>query len=165
MSLLKNAFSPIENCYAGGVLRDNRGCCAALGTAQIGFTTENEGTPIAALSEELYSYTVECKVYRLYSNGVKLSEQARQTQPKIGRLLFAARIRHKQIRLTVFTAQLLELKSEDMVLPPIDSAVILRINDRGLLVAGQEVVARRSSNKSKCDYYPQEWVCKPIYRE
>ena len=116
------------------------------------FTLGQETPPIAVLAEELYSYTVECKVYRLYSNGVKLSEQARQTQPKIGRLLFAARIRHKQIRLTVFTAQLLELKSEDMVLPPIDSAVILRINDRGLLVAGQEVVARRSSNKSKCDY-------------
>ena len=76
------------------------------------FTLGQETRPIAALAEKLYSYTVECKVYRLYSNGVKLSDQARQTQPKIGRLLFAARIRHQQIRLTVFTAQLLELKRE-----------------------------------------------------
>ena len=52
-----------------------------------------------------------------------------------------------------------------MVLPPIDSAVILRINDRGMLVSGQEVVARRGNAKSKCDYYPQQWVCKPLRKE
>ena len=108
---------------------------------------------------------MECTVYRLYSNGILLPKQHRQTQPRVGRLIYAARLRHKQVRLTVFTAQLLELRSEDMVLPPIDSAVILRINDRGMLVSGQEVVARRGNTKSKCDYYPQQWVCKPLRKE
>ena len=105
---------------------------------------------------------MQCKVYRLYSNGVLLSEHHRQQQPRVGRLIYAARIRHKQVRLTVFTAQLLELRSEEMVLPPIDSAVILRISDRGMLIGGQEVIARRTNTKSKCDYYPQQWVCKPL---
>ena len=83
--------------------------------AEQGSTAGTRADRINTTREQSHIYTVKCKVSRLYSNGVKLSEQARQTQPKNGRLLFAARIRHQQIRLTVFTAQMLELKSEDMV--------------------------------------------------
>ena len=105
---------------------------------------------------------MHCKVYRLYSNGVKLSDAVRQRAAKEGRLLYACRIRHEQIRLSVFTAQLVELNSDQLVIPPIDSAVILRVSDRGLLVAGQEVIARGSGRNAHCDYYRQEWVCKPV---
>ena len=105
---------------------------------------------------------MQCKVFRLYSNGVKLSDAVLQRAPKEGRLLYASRIRHEQIRLSVFTAQLVELNSDQLVIPPIDAAVILRISDRGLLVAGQEVIARGGSRNAHCDYYRQEWVCKPV---
>lgn len=105
---------------------------------------------------------MHCKVYRLYSNGVKLSEDTRQRAPREGRLIYIPRIRHEEIRQTVFTAQLVELNSDKLIIPPIDSAVILRINDRGLLVAGQEVIARGGGRNARGDYYRQEWVCKPV---
>ena len=113
----------------------------------------------------LYIVTVHCKVYRLYSNGAKLSEAVRPGAPKIGRLVYAARLRHEQLRLTVFTAQLLELNSDQNLIPPIDRAIILRINERGILLCVQEVIARRGGIKAKCDYYRQSWVCKPLMME
>ena len=113
----------------------------------------------------LYIVTVHCKVYRLYSNGSKLSEAVRPGAPKIGRLVYAARLRHEQLRLTVFTAQLLELNSDQNLIPPIDSAVIIRINERGMLLCGQEVIVRRGGSKAKCDYYRQTRVCNPFMTE
>jgi len=85
--------------------------------------------------------------------------------PKIGRLIYSARLRHEQLRLTVFTAQLLELNSDQNLIPPIDGAVIVRINERGMLLCGQEVIVRRGGIKAKCDYYRQTWVCKPFMTE
>lgn len=120
-------------------------------------------TDLVTQSQRLYINAVECKIYRLYSNGVKLPEQHRQSQPRIGRLLYWPRVPHDEIRLTTFTAQLLELKSDALVIPPIDDATILRINERGLLLCGQEVIAGRG-HKSRSEYFPQEWVCKPIIR-
>jgi hypothetical protein len=105
---------------------------------------------------------VECKIYRLYSNGLKLPEALRDRAPKIGRLLYRARIGHEQIRLTVFTAQLVDLKSDQLVIPPLDSATLIRINERGLLFCGQEVIARGGGRNARTDYYQQEWVCKPL---
>ena len=96
---------------------------------------------------------MKCKVYRLYSNGARLSEAVRPGAPKIGRLIYSARLRHEQLRLTVVTAQLLELNSDQKLIPRIDSAVIMRINERGLLLCGQEVIVRRGGIKAKCDYY------------
>ena len=113
----------------------------------------------------LYIFTVQCKVYRLYNNGAKLAETVRPGAPKIGRLVYSARLRHEQVRLTVFTAQLLELNGDQNLIPPIDSAIILRINERGILLCGQEVIARRGGIKAKCDYYRQSWVCKPLMME
>ena len=114
---------------------------------------------------QLYIVTVECKIYRLYSNGVKLPETVRDRAPKIGRLLYRARIPHEQIRLTVFTAQLVDLKSDQLVIPPLDSAIVVRISERGLLLCGQEVIARGGGRNSRTDYYRQEWVCKPVSME
>lgn len=113
----------------------------------------------------LYIVTVKCKVYRLYSNGAKLAETVRPGTPKIGRLVYAAKLRHEQIRLTVFTAQLLEFNGDQNLIPPIDSAVIMRINERGILLCGQELIVRRGGVKSRCDYYRQSWVCKPLVME
>ncbi len=106
--------------------------------------------------------TVECKIYRLYSRGVKLPETLRDRAPQIGRLLYRARIAHEQIRLTVFTAQLVALHSDQLVIPPLDSATLIRVNERGMLFCGQEVIARGSGRNSHTDYYQQEWVCKPL---
>lgn len=111
---------------------------------------------------KLYIITVECKIYRLYSNGTRLSENLIDRAPKIGRLLYRARIRHEKIAFTVFTAQLVELTSDNLVIPPLDSAILLRISERGMLLCGQEVIARGRGKNSRTDYYQQEWVCKPL---
>jgi len=108
---------------------------------------------------------MECSVYRLYSNGTKLSEAVRGRSPVVGRLVYAPRLKHDQIRLTVFTAQLLALDNERCVIPVLDSAIVMRINERGLLLSGQEVIARGNSRNSRTDYYRQAWVVKPLAGE
>jgi hypothetical protein len=105
---------------------------------------------------------VQCNVYRLYSNGAKLPEGVRGRTPAVGRLTYTARLKHDQIRLTVFTAQLLALDNDNCIIPVLDSAILMRINERGILLSGQEVIARGSSRNSRTDYYRQAWVVRPI---
>jgi hypothetical protein len=126
------------------------------------FIRNGAETTAGRVCVKLYISTVHCKVYRLYSNGIQLSEAARLSVPREGRLLYSARIRHEQVRLSAFTAQLVELNNDQLVIPPIDSALILRMNERGILIAGQEVIARGGGRNSRSDYYRQEWVCKPV---
>ena len=113
----------------------------------------------------LYIITVQCKVFRLYSNGSKLPEALRGRTPAVGRLMYTARLKHEQIRLTVFTAQLLALDNDNCIIPVLDSAILMRISDRGMLLSGQEVIARGSSRNSRTDYYRQAWVVRPIAGE
>ena len=79
-----------------------------------------------------------------------------------GRLIYSPRLKHEQIRLSVFTAQLLALDSDNCVIPVLDSAVVMKISARGLLLSGQEVIARNGSRNSRTEYYRQAWVVKPF---
>lgn len=47
------------------------------------------------------------------------------------------------------------------VLPPLDHAFITRLDSRGILIRGQEIIARSPSIKSRLEYYDQLWLCKP----
>lgn len=48
------------------------------------------------------------------------------------------------------------------VLPPLDAAYITRLDSRGILIRGQEIIARSRSIKSRLEYYDQLWPCKPV---
>jgi hypothetical protein len=65
----------------------------------------------------LYIKSVQCKVFRLYSSGLKLPEGVRARSPAVGRLIYAARLKHEEISLTVFTAQLLAPDSDNCIIP------------------------------------------------
>ena len=108
---------------------------------------------------------MECRVFRLYSNGVALPDSVRGHKPVVGRLMYAPRLKHDEIRLTVFTAQLLGLRSDASVIPVLDSAVLMKVNERGMLLSGQEVIARNGGRNTRKEYYRQAWVIKPIARE
>ena len=51
------------------------------------------------------------------------------------------------------------------VLPPLDAAYITRLDSRGILIRGQEIIARSASVKSNLTYYDQLWLCKPVLTE
>ena len=84
---------------------------------------------------------MHCHVFRLYSQGVALPKPDCERAPVSGRLMYSPRLKHDQIRLSVFTAQLLALESDDCVIPVLDSAILMKISDRGLLLSGQEMAA------------------------
>ena len=105
---------------------------------------------------------MQCKVFRLYTSGLKLPEGVRGRAPAVGRLIYAARLKHEEIRLTVFTAQLLALDNDNCIIPVLDAAIVMRINERGMLLSGQEIIARGNSRNSRTDYYRQAWVVRPI---
>ena len=79
--------------------------------------------------------------------------------------MYSPRLKHDEIRLTVFTAQLLALRGDECVIPVLDSAVLMKINERGMLLSGQEVIARNADRNTRKEYYRQAWVIKPIARE
>ena len=105
---------------------------------------------------------MQCHVFRLYSKGIELPATVRERAPVSGRLMYAPRLKHEQIRLSVFTAQLLALESDDCVIPVLDSAIVMKISARGMLLSGQEVIARNGSRNSRTEYYRQAWVIKPF---
>ena len=98
----------------------------------------------------------------MYSNGVALPDSVRGQKPVVGRLMYAPRLKHDEIRLTVFTAQLLALRSDECLIPALDSAVLMKINERGMLLSGQEVLARNSGRNARKEWYRQAWVIKPM---
>ena len=76
--------------------------------------------------------------------------------------MYSPRLKHDEIRLTVFTAQLLGLRSDASVIPVLDSAVLMKINERGMLLSGQEVIARNGGRNTRKEYHRQAWVIKPL---
>ena len=48
------------------------------------------------------------------------------------------------------------------VIPVLDSAVLMKINERGMLLRGQEVSARNDGRDARKEHYRQAWVIKPI---
>ena len=105
---------------------------------------------------------MRCKVFRLYRHGAELSPAMRERDPVAERLVYAPRLKHDQIRLSVFTAQLLALDSDRCVIPVLNAAIVMKISGRGMLLSGQEVIARNGSRNARSDYYRQAWVVKPI---
>ena len=103
---------------------------------------------------------MRCKVYRLYDHGVRLEKHAaQQNSPKVGRLIYELSVRALTVEHTVFTAQLLATGSDQLILPVLNSARLLKVNGDGLLLHGTEVVAARG-RKSVGESYTQAWLCK-----
>ena len=48
------------------------------------------------------------------------------------------------------------------VIPVLDRAVLMKINERGMLLRGQEVIARNDGRNARKEHYRQAWVIKPI---
>ncbi len=91
---------------------------------------------------------MRCKVYRLYDHGVRLDKHAaQQNSPKVGRLIYELRVRAPTVELTVFMAQLFATSSDQLILPVLDGARLLKVNGDGLLLHGTEVVATRGKNQ------------------
>ena len=103
---------------------------------------------------------MHCKVYRLYDHGIRLEKHAaQQNSPKIGRLDYEVRTRADKIERTVFMAQLFATGSDQLILPVLDGAWLVRANADGLLLYGTEVVPGRG-RKSVGESYTQAWLCK-----
>lgn len=112
--------------------------------------------------KKLYSHTVQYFVYRLYHQGIKLQTPAvRQHGPAIGRHAYCARQRESALRNSIFMAQLLANTTNQYVIPVLDDAALVRLDERGMLFVGKEIVPRGVGIKTRCDYYAQAWLCKP----
>ena len=48
------------------------------------------------------------------------------------------------------------------VIPPMDEARLIKIDERGMMFGGMELVARGSGAKSAMDFFRQCWVCKAV---
>ena len=103
---------------------------------------------------------MRCKVYRLYDHGVRLEKHAaQQNAPKVGRLFYQRRDRVPTVELTVVMAQLFATGSDQLILPVLNGARLLKVNGDGLLLNGTEVIAARGK-KSIGESYMQAWLCK-----
>ena len=41
--------------------------------------------------------------------------------------------------------------------------MVIRINTKGLVIAGAEIIARKPTYKSECDSHDKQfWLCKPV---
>lgn len=103
---------------------------------------------------------MRCKVYRLYDHGVRLEKHAaQQNAPKVGRLIYELSVRAPTVELTVFIAQLFATSSDQLILPVLNGARLLRVNGDGMLLHGTEVIATQGK-KSAGESYTQAWLCK-----
>lgn len=101
-----------------------------------------------------------CAVYRMYEGSESLGEEAMRRAPTRGLLSYQDRLRHDEIRMTVFTARLGD-EHGHYVLPPLDSAVVLRIDERGILIGGAEVHSRTGKRNSHTTHSRQAWLIQP----
>lgn len=102
-----------------------------------------------------------CSVTPLYRAGEPLSAEQRAAATVAGVLEYEARIKHAQIRLSVFTAYLVAGEDRHYKLPPLDSAVLLRIDSRGMVLAGQEIIARGAGRNARKECHKQAWLVQP----
>ena len=103
---------------------------------------------------------MRCKVYRLYNHGVRLEKHAaQQNSPKVGRLVYELSVRAPTVELTVFIAQLFAASSDQLILPVLKGARLLKVDGDGLLLHGTEVIAPQGK-KSVGESYTQSWLCK-----
>lgn len=102
------------------------------------------------------------QTYPLRNHGQRLARQEILDRgPIFGELVYRERI----ARSGIYLATLLVDQDGTYGLNPLDRAVVRRITDKGLLIAGREVVTRVPSIKSSADYWPQTWWCVLVSRQ
>ena len=107
----------------------------------------------------LYIITVVYQVFRLFYNGVRLrNDSVISRGPVSGDLLFEEYTRSggKRAHRVVLLAGLAGAN----VIPPMDEARLIRIDERSMMFGGMELVSRGSGAKSPMDFFQQCWVCK-----
>lgn len=92
-------------------------------------------------------------VYRTRSKGVRLPVP---TRPEAGLLTLEQR---KDGTNGQSLAARLTTDGDRLVLPELLHARVRRISANGIVITGQEVVPRRTNNRSSADFWPQTWWC------
>jgi hypothetical protein len=92
-------------------------------------------------------------VYCTRSKGVRLPTPSR---PQAGQLVFDLRSEGTTKNLA---ARLLADGSDALVLPELLNARVIKITANGIVITGQEVIPRRTSTKSRVDFWRQTWWC------
>ena len=87
-------------------------------------------------------------------------EKARGSAPERGQLVLRPYQQDPRRPEPDYIAQL--VRDAHLVIPALDHAKVIRINTKGLVIAGTEIIARKPNYKSACDYYKQFWLCKPV---
>ena len=107
----------------------------------------------------LYIVTVFYQVFRLFHNGVRLRNASVISRgPVSGDLLFEEYTRSggKRAHRVVLLAGLAGAN----VIPPMDEARLIRIDERSMMFGGMELVPRGRGAKSPIEFFQQCWVCK-----
>jgi hypothetical protein len=99
----------------------------------------------------LYAYTVKSAVYRVRQRGLRLP---RPQAAVSGDLVLEPYTDH-----TGRPALRAKLRSTGALIPDLHAAKVIRITGNGMVIAGYELVPRRSNNKASADAFRQAWWC------
>jgi hypothetical protein len=112
----------------------------------------------------MYTYTVYCEVFKLNEKGVPRDrERVREENGYLGVLVFGPyepieTPPRRRFRAAIVTTN----GTEQNIVPPLDDAYLVRLDSRGILIRGIELISRTYSRNSRHYVYPQTWFCKPI---
>lgn len=102
---------------------------------------------------------MKVNVYRLRERGKRLpGDQVKERGPVLGELVYRPRL----YRTTIMLASLVADDMETYLIPPMDQAVLLQVNERGMLIGGTEVITRRMTHKARSDSFRQAWWVVPV---
>jgi hypothetical protein len=112
----------------------------------------------------MYTCTVYVEVHKLYDRGVpRDTERVREEDGYRGVLVFQP---FEPVETPPRRRYRAELRStngtEQHIVPPMDDAYLVRLDSRGILLRGTELISRTYSRNSRHYVYPQMWLCKPI---
>jgi hypothetical protein len=105
-----------------------------------------------------------CEVFKLNDKGVPRDrERVREENGYQGILVFGPyepieTPPRRRYRAAIVTTN----GTEQNVVPPLDHAFLVRLDSRGILLRGIELISRTYSRNSRHYMYPQMWLCKPI---
>jgi hypothetical protein len=98
-------------------------------------------------------------VFRLRDKGQRLDGKTIEARGGVvGEFLFAPRL----YRATIMLATLVADDLETYLIPPIDGATLLKVDGRGMLISGTELISRRDTKKARSDGYRQAWWVVPL---
>lgn len=105
-----------------------------------------------------------CRTYRLYRLGALLPDPLRTPGATTGQFEYAARIPHTTIAGTVFAAYVRHPDGTPAI-PILDRAILLRVNERGILLAGEEVIVTnpKGTHPTTVERFRQAWIVKPTH--